>query len=153
MGGVIVDGTIVLDSGLRGWGVTVKIPTGRGLNPSFDDCKCHWGRQEWAEGVKDEEQREDADRKAGKSRDRMYYSLENGERLHGLLMDLDGPNPLEAVINLLVHAVDEPTPWDYEFEIVVGQHNWRDPVTMAEFGRYFGEVFDERKQEPTFHDG
>jgi hypothetical protein len=82
----------------------------------------------------------------------MYYSIENDERLHGLLMDLDGPNPLEAVIDLLVHAADEATPFDYEFDQVVAQHNWRDPVTMAEFGRYFGEVFDARQQKPTRRD-
>jgi len=125
----------------------------RGLNPSFDDCKCHWGGHEWEHGLEQEGRLEEITSRAGKSHDPMYYSMENGERLHGLLMDLDGANPLEAVINLLVHAADEPTPWDYEFQEVLGQHNWSDPVTMADFGRYFGEIFDAHKQKPTYSDG
>jgi hypothetical protein len=142
MGGVIVDGTIMLDSGLQGWGVKVNIPHARALNPSFDDCKCYWGRRSWEVGLEDEA-------KLSTSREPMYYSIENGERLHGLLMDLDGDNPLDGVSNLLVHAADEPTPFDWEFASVVAQHNWRDPVTMADFGMYFGEIFDARKQTPT----
>jgi hypothetical protein len=118
----------------------------RGLNPSFDDCKCRWGRSEWERGL-------EVEARPTVNREPMYYSIENGERLHGLLMDLDGDNPLDAVINLLVHAADEATPFDWEFAEVVAQHNWRDPVTMAEFGRYFGEVFDGRKQEPALRDG
>jgi hypothetical protein len=144
MGGVVIDGNILLpDSSLRGFPVTVSIPAATSkLNPGFDDCRCSWGRAAWEQEL-ESEARLNESRPKGEWSVRGYSDMQNGEILHSYLLDLDGPQPLEAIENLLTHFHDSCTPHDHGLETLVAQHNWRDPVGMRDLANAVDVIWDD----------
>ena len=112
-----------LDNILEGRPAGVPAVARRPLNPSFDNCKCGWGRAVWEENLA---------RETDHGQAHSYASIENGQRLHESLLGLEGPDPLGAVVDLLSHLHDSCVPHDRGFDGIVAQHNWRDPVAMVD---------------------
>ena len=103
------------------------------LNPSFDDCGCAWGRKVWEEEL---------DRETDHDGLFSFRNMTSGERLHGILLDLNGSDPLAAITELLIHIQDEPTPRNLSLSDVFAQHNWRDPVVVHDLALELDRIWE-----------
>ena len=132
--GAEISGTLAFTGGDGPPDITVRFrPVVVGtspLNPSFDDCLCGWGRAEFENGVSFEERWVAEGTKTPDSWNWgvRFYDIDNGARLHEMLLGLDGPRPLEALDELLVHMDDSHIPSQPRIEQIFAQHNWSDPV-------------------------
>ena len=115
----------------------LKQGASKALNPSFDECACAWGRKVWEDELARESSRE-TDGNPPFS----YHSIVSGERLHDTLLALNGPNPLAAMNELLIHIHDEPIPRDLDIADVFAQHNWRDPIVMHDLAKELDRVWE-----------
>jgi hypothetical protein len=134
LGGALIDGMINLPgSSIDGWGVRTFVPKPLPFNPPFDECGCAWGQKVWEKEL---------ERETNSHTIFSYSSLANGERLHDTLLALNGPNPLAAITELLIHIHDEPIPRDLDIANVFAQHNWRDPVVMHDLALELDRVWE-----------
>ncbi len=130
LGGVLINGAIMLPgSPLRGWEVTVNVPAAQPTNPSFDECRCGWGREEWQLGIDSEKSWAET----GNAPEHLswgigYGNVDAGRSLHAYLLDLEGDRPLDAINELLSHISNSFIPLDPELKEVFAQHNWVDPI-------------------------